>query len=143
MRSTFKSSLSLTVSLSAVEPVEHDEPTGQSEQSLGAASPSTLLYVPALQGSGAAAPWAQYEPEVQFMHAVWPYVSWNLPAGQSSQFAVPLPEEQEPGRHAVHTTGSELPGIGLAVPAGHSVHAVELLAPVTLLYVPAGHCSKV
>ena len=56
----------------AVEPVEHDEPTGQSVHSLAAPRPSTLLYVPPLQGSGSAAPAAQYEPEVHVLHAVAP-----------------------------------------------------------------------
>ena len=67
----------------------------------------------------------------------------NLPSGQRVHVPVPLLAAIEPGRHALQTAGSELPGIGFALPAGHARHASRLLAPVDGLYVPTGHCSKV
>ena len=82
-------------------------------------------------------------PSVQSTHAVWPSAPWNLPAVHKVQVPVPLLAAYEPGRHILQTAGSELPGIGFALPGEHARHATLLLAPVAGLYVPTGHCSKV
>ena len=49
-------------SVALVEPVEQNEPAGQSVHSAAEPKPVASLYVPSRHGSAAAAPWGQYEP---------------------------------------------------------------------------------
>ena len=51
-------------SVEVVDPVEQNEPGGQSVQSLASSSPVALLNVPSTQGNGAEAPERQYDPAV-------------------------------------------------------------------------------
>ena len=66
----------------AVEPVEQADPVGQSVQLLAAPSPGVLEYVPAKQGSAAAAPAAQWEPDGHSRHAIAPVADWYFPGSQ-------------------------------------------------------------
>ena len=88
-------------------------------------------------GSGAAAPSAQKEPDVQPSHAVVPGRAWNLPATQSVHSFWPA-------------TGCTVPGLhGLCVsepvehdePAGQAVHWPSLPRPDVLLNDPSLHGS--
>ena len=55
-----------------LDPVEHDEPSGQASHSLALTRPVALEYVPARHGSAAAAPLRQKLPVVHSWHAVSP-----------------------------------------------------------------------
>ena len=72
-------------SLCVSEPVEHEEPAGQTVHWPAAPSPKVLLNEPSLHGSGALLPSSQYEPATHSKHAVWPLSFMNLPATQLAQ----------------------------------------------------------
>ena len=59
----------------AVDPVEHDEPDGQSVHSAASVSPDAFENVPAKHGSSADAPEGQKLPPLHTLHAVAPIES--------------------------------------------------------------------
>jgi hypothetical protein len=80
---------------------------------------------------------------VQSVHAVLLEKLVNLPAGHNSQMPVLGVAAYEPGRHARHTSGLLLPGMGLAFPTSQAIHELASKAPRAVLYVPARHlCSR-
>ena len=66
---------------------------------------------------------------MQLSHAVLPEAPINLPTAHRVHISVPLLAAIEPGKHSLHTLGSELPGIGLALPGAHAMQEVLLNAP--------------
>ena len=70
-----------------VEPVEHAEPAGQSEQSVASSRSGVLEYVPAKHGSSADAAGGQKYPGEHDLQAVAPLAFWYLPPRQSAHVA--------------------------------------------------------
>jgi len=60
------------------------------------------------------------------MQPVLPLSGVNFPAGESWQTSVPVLAANDPGRHAMHTLASMLPGIGFAVPSSHAMQDASL-----------------
>ena len=112
-------------SVATDEPVEQDEPAGQTMQSsalvIDMLSSASVAFWdrPAGHGSPTDAPLLQYLPSSQGTHSVFRSRSWNVPAGQSSQTDRPATAAKVPGLHDLQSASFELPGIGFAVPAGH------------------------
>ena len=101
-------------------------------------SEASLLLVlveklPSSHGSGAEAPAGQYEPCEQGTHSVAPDALWYVPGSQSEQTEAPCVFATLPGKQSVQTAGSELPGMGLAVPTAHGVQSSEVLEPCWVL----------
>ena len=57
--------------------------------------------MPALHGSAAAAPSAQYEPGVHGPHTSWPGVAWKVPASHLRHAPMLALGATVPGLHAV------------------------------------------
>ena len=91
----------------SAEPVAHAAPAGHSTQSSGVViemlcrASVVFWWRPDGQGSGEAAPRAQYEPAVQSSHVVLPGLSWYLPATQSAQSFWPAAGCTVPGLHSL------------------------------------------
>ena len=85
---------------------------------------------PSLQGNGALAPAGQYDPSSHGSHTSWPGSFWNVPALHPSQKAEPEAAATKPAEQVLQSSGSELPGIGLAFPGAQAWHAALVLWPV-------------
>ena len=126
-----------------VLPVGAKGPASVSVHSLALVRLVELEYVPSLHGSAALAPSGQYEPGSQATHACSPSPAWYLPAVHSSQKAAPEAAATKPAEQSLQSAGSELPGIGLALPGAHAWHDALLFWPPSGLNVPARHGVKV
>jgi hypothetical protein len=101
--------------LGSAEPVGAQKPGCTGAHRPFAVAPIIFEVVPAGQGTGELEPSRQKEPRLQDLHAVWPYASWNSPAGHRAHDLLLEEAANEPGRHSV---GSSEP-TGQKVPTGH------------------------
>ena len=82
--------------------------------------------MPALQAVGAELPAAHQEKVGHGMHASSPSLFWKVPALHLPQEARPGLAATEPTGQVIQAAGSELPGIGLALPGWHAWQEVLL-----------------
>ena len=120
-----------------VEPVEHAEPAGQSEQSDASSRLRLPEYVPARHGSSAEAPGGQKLPALQTLHWVAPLSSWYVPPLQGVQVAWLADPVNVPGAHGAWAVEP----VVQAEPAGHGVHSDASLRLGSFEKLPARHGS--
>ena len=88
-----------------------------------------------MHGSGAAAPWGQYEPGLQAWQLVAFMLLWKLPAGHASHIACPRFAAMRP---ALHGDGEVLPCVQLW-PSQQLSHSVWCTSSCRLPNVPPAH----
>jgi hypothetical protein len=121
----------------ADDPVEHEWPSGHAVQLEASLRSVALEKRPAGQGSGAAEPSAQYDPEAHNSHCVLPLAAWYLPPSQSSQVAAPSSGAIVPAAHGVGTVDP----VEHEWPSGQTEHCVPTVRPTVLEKRPFAHGS--
>ena len=109
--------------LALVEPVEHDEPGGQTLQSVSCCKLGSLLYRPPGHGSSADAPSGQKLPPPQTKHAVAPLALMNVPASQFLHVGCRCWSLNVPGAHGVAAADPTEQN----VPSGQITHCSSLV----------------